>query len=90
MTHVILLRMKTAISIPDAVFRSADQLAQRLGVSRSELYAKAIAELVEKNRDELITERLNEVYATEDSSLDDETALLQYRSLTRRSRKIRR
>ena len=82
--------MKTAISIPDAVFRSADQLAQRLGVSRSELYAKAIAELVEKNRGELITERLNEVYATEDSSLDDETALLQYRSLTRRSGKKRR
>ena len=87
MTRVILPRVKTAISIPDAVFRSADELAHRLGVSRSELYAKAIAELVEKNRHELITERLNEVYATEDSSLDDETALLQHRSLTRRSRK---
>ena len=34
--------MKTAISIPDEVFRSAERLAQRLGVSRSELYAKAV------------------------------------------------
>jgi metal-responsive CopG/Arc/MetJ family transcriptional regulator len=34
--------MKTAISIPDQVFKSAEVLASRLGISRSELYAKAI------------------------------------------------
>lgn len=37
--------MKTAISIPDKVFRSADALARRLGISRSELYTTAITEL---------------------------------------------
>jgi len=42
--------MKTAISIPDRVFRSAEQLAARLGVSRSELYSKALAALVNEHK----------------------------------------
>jgi metal-responsive CopG/Arc/MetJ family transcriptional regulator len=80
--------MKTAISIPDIVFRSAEQLAARLGVSRSELYSKALAALVDKHRDDLITSRLNEIYGTdrEDSSLDAELALRQRRALARDKR----
>jgi len=80
--------MKTAISIPDRVFRSAEQLAARLGVSRSELYSKAIAALVDKHQDDLITSRLNDIYGPEqeDSSLDAEIALLQHRTLTRGKR----
>ena len=80
--------MKTAISIPDRVFRSAEELASRLGVSRSELYSKALAALVDKHRDDLITSRLNEIYGPgrESSSLDAETALLQHRSLARSKR----
>lgn len=76
--------MKTAISIPDPVFRSAEQLAARLGVSRSELYCKALAALVDRHRDDLITSRLNEIYGPvrEDPSLDVEYALLQHRSLS--------
>ncbi|MFV9507021.1 MAG: hypothetical protein AB4911_20925 [Oscillochloridaceae bacterium umkhey_bin13] len=34
--------MKTAISIPDPLFEAAEQYAQDKGLSRSELYAKAI------------------------------------------------
>ncbi|MDO9371841.1 MAG: hypothetical protein Q7U07_04535 [Gammaproteobacteria bacterium] len=80
--------MKTAISIPDRVFRSAEQLAARMGVSRSELYSKALAALVEKHRDDLITSRLNEIYGPgrENSSLDPEVALLQHRTLGRGQR----
>jgi metal-responsive CopG/Arc/MetJ family transcriptional regulator len=36
--------MKTAVSIPDAVFRKAERLAKRLGKNRSELYAAALRE----------------------------------------------
>jgi len=63
--------VKTAISIPDRVFQSAEQLAARLGVSRSELYSKALATLIEKHRDDLVTSRLNEIYGPgkENSSL---------------------
>lgn len=80
--------MKTAISIPDRVFRSAEQLAARLGVSRSQLYSKALATLVEKHRDDLITSRLNEVYGPgrEDSSLDSGSASLQHRTIARSKR----
>ena len=42
-TTVILRRMKTAISIPDEIFLAAEQLAKRIGSSRSELYATALA-----------------------------------------------
>jgi hypothetical protein len=77
--------MKTAVSIPDRVFQSAEKLAVRLGVSRSQLYAKALATLVEKHREDLITARLNEIYGPggEDSSLDRDSRLLQAHSLPR-------
>lgn len=80
--------MKTAISIPDHVFRSAEQLAARLGVSRSELYSKALAALLDKHRDDLITSRLNEIYGAdrESSTLEPEVASLQHRTLARGKR----
>jgi predicted transcriptional regulator len=61
-TDVILQVMKTAISIPDDEFKKADELAARLGMSRSELYRSALAEFVCKYSEEAVTERLNEVY----------------------------
>ncbi len=33
--------MKTAISVPDSTFERVDEAAQRLGVSRSEFFARA-------------------------------------------------
>lgn len=54
--------MKTAISLPDALFAEADAVATRLGVSRSELYATALAEYLAKFRDAQITAKLNAVY----------------------------
>ena len=77
--------MKTAVSIPDRVFQSAEKLAARLGVSRSELYARALANLVEKHRESLITEKLNEVYGPggQDSSLDPGLATLQSQAIRR-------
>lgn len=75
--------MKTAISIPEAVFHSAEQLARRLDVSRSELYSRAVSDLVAKHSDEVVKSRLNEVYGPgrEDSSLDEALADVQYESL---------
>ena len=74
--------MKTAISVPDRVFRSAEQLAARLGVSRSELYSKALAAMVGKHRDDLVTARLNKVYSSSSSELD--FAIIQFQSITLR------
>jgi metal-responsive CopG/Arc/MetJ family transcriptional regulator len=79
--------MKTAISIPDRVFRSAEELAARLSVSRSELYSNALAEFIEKHKNDLTTSRLNEVYAKnrEPSTLEPEIALLQYHTAKRKT-----
>lgn len=35
--------MKTAISVPDEIFDRVERLAKRLGVSRSEFFARAAA-----------------------------------------------
>ena len=77
--------MKTAISVPDRVFRSAEDLAARLRVSRSQLYSNALAEFIEKHKNDLTTSRLNEVYAKsrETSRLEPEIALLQYHTTKR-------
>ena len=85
MTAVILHAMKTAVSIPDRVFQSAEKLAARLGVSRSELYARALASLVEQHREDVITSKLNEIYGQdgEDSSLEKKIGVLQARSIPR-------
>lgn len=74
--------MKTAISIPDPVFKEADDLAKRLGVSRSELYTKAVLAFVEEHRGERIVESLNALYSQESSELDAELQKLQTFTLT--------
>jgi len=75
--------MKTAISIPDAVFAAADALAGRLGVSRSQLYASAVAEYVAKHQDAKVTERLDAVYGTESSAVDGDVRRAQGRAARR-------
>ena len=54
--------MKTAISLPDALFRAADRLAAQLGLSRSQLYARALADYVGCHEDAGVTTKLDEVY----------------------------
>lgn len=77
--------MKTAISIPDPVFKSAEELAARLRVSRSALYSKAMTAFLEEHRDDLVTSRLNEVYAGNKDAfvLDPDLASMQWRSISR-------
>jgi metal-responsive CopG/Arc/MetJ family transcriptional regulator len=73
--------MKTAISLPDSVFQQADELAQQLGLSRSELYAKALkAYLTRHSRDQILL-KLNQVYGSESSEPDPVMAKMQAMSL---------
>lgn len=73
--------MKTAISIPDKVFRSAEGLAKRLGVSRSQLYSTAISEYLSRHHGKEVTEQLDSIYFEVNSSLSPGLALLQSKSL---------
>ena len=42
--------MKTAISIPDEVFEQAERYAKKLGVSRSELFTRAMRGFLDEQR----------------------------------------
>lgn len=73
--------VKTAVSMPDDLFRMAEAAARRLRVSRSELYANAIAEYLKRRQENDITERLNEVHARRPAKLDSELHRAQMKSL---------
>jgi len=73
--------MKTAISIPDPIFKAAERLARRLGMTRSRLYTKAVAEYIQKHRNDEVCEKLNEIYEKESSSLDQATQAMQWTSI---------
>jgi metal-responsive CopG/Arc/MetJ family transcriptional regulator len=69
--------VKTAVSIPDPIFEAADRLARRRRISRSELYAEALARLLEADESRGITERLDDVYGDRSSDLDPGLVALQ-------------
>jgi hypothetical protein len=55
--------VKTAISIDDGLLQEADQTARLMGLSRSRLFALAVADFLERQRRERMLLQLNEVYA---------------------------
>ncbi len=69
--------MKMAISIPDPVFQSAEAMARRLGLSRSEFHTRAVAAYVSHYDETTLTERLNTVYAKESALPDPALAAAQ-------------
>jgi len=77
--------MKTAVSVPDPLFEEADRVARALGKSRSQLYAEALREYLDRHQRQSITERLNEIYDAEPelAKLDPVLEALQFRSLPR-------
>jgi len=75
--------MKTAISLPDPLFEAAERLARRMGISRSELFQRAMQAFLQEHRDEGVTETLNHVYGpgSEEARLDLILEQLQLASL---------
>lgn len=69
--------MKTAISLPDETFRAAERLAKDLGMSRSELYARAVEEYVKRVRESDVTEALNRYYGDHPQPMDPVIETLQ-------------
>ena len=53
--------MKTAISLPDAVFEEAERLARRLKKTRSQLYREAVTEYLARRDPDAITEAMDRV-----------------------------
>lgn len=53
--------MKTAISIPDELFKRADELARQSGKSRSQLYREALSEYLHRHDPLAVTRALDEL-----------------------------
>jgi metal-responsive CopG/Arc/MetJ family transcriptional regulator len=62
--------MKTAISVPEPIFREAEKLARRLKKSRSQLYAEAMAAYLRRHDANAVTEALNHVCAEAGDRVD--------------------
>jgi metal-responsive CopG/Arc/MetJ family transcriptional regulator len=73
--------MKTAVSLPNDLFNEAETAARRLKISRSQLYAKAIAEFLNRKRDDAITESLNKLYSRQKANIDPALHRAQVKSL---------
>lgn len=77
--------MKTAISLPDDLFRLGESAARKFRMSRSELYATALREFLERRRASSITARLDEIYSKQPSALDPALNSAQLQSLEKDS-----
>ena len=73
--------MKTAISMPDKLFRKVDQYAKSHGYSRSQLFAKAVAQYIEAHPSDHITKQLDEVYSSEPAELNEILSNMQFGSI---------
>ncbi len=62
-------KVKTAISIDAELFEKAEERASKMGVSRSELFSRAVEKLVRDEESREIFETLNESHA---DGLDEE------------------
>ena len=79
--------MKTAISLPDALFENAEETAKAMGIPRSQLFAKALEEFIDHHKKELITDQLDIVYGrlinAENGDKAKEVSLDSLRELTK-------
>jgi len=63
--------MKTAVSLPDDVFESAERLARRTKKSRSQLFSDALREYVARHASDEVTEAMDRVCAELGETTDE-------------------
>lgn len=64
--------MKTAISIPDDLFKDIDKLSKELHCPRSQILANAAREYMERLKNKKIFEALNKVYSEKETKQEAE------------------
>jgi hypothetical protein len=72
---------ETAVTLPSDLFQRTEDLARQLGISRDELYRRALSRFLAAHQETEITRQLNELYDQEDSSLDPVLMQMQMLSL---------
>jgi metal-responsive CopG/Arc/MetJ family transcriptional regulator len=75
--------MKTAVSIPDEVFESAERLARRTKKSRSQVFSEALREYVARHASDEVTEAMDRVCSELGKPADQFSSLASRRVLER-------
>jgi metal-responsive CopG/Arc/MetJ family transcriptional regulator len=75
--------VKTAVSLPDELFKKAELVAKRMHVSRSELYALALSGYLRTRDEEEIARKLREFYDKEPAIVDEVLHRAQLRVMKR-------
>ena len=78
--------MKTAISVPDEVFREVDKVAKERHASRSEVIVTALKEFLERRRSYDLLNALNEAYGTAETTEEYEVRKAAKKKFGRRLR----
>ncbi|MGH7897120.1 MAG: ribbon-helix-helix protein, CopG family [Candidatus Binatia bacterium] len=63
--------MKTAVSIPDELFRKAERLARRSKKSRSQVFQEALSDYVARHAPDEVTQAMNRVCAEVGGAADE-------------------
>lgn len=66
--------IKTAISLPEAIFNQADALSKEMAISRSRFFALATAAYIQQYQNKKLLEAINNAYTEQ---TDEETQLQQ-------------
>lgn len=77
------MTMKTAVSIPDDVYEAGEALAERLGLSRSAIYTRALRALLVDLHEADVTASYNEAFGD-----DGDVERAEDRALVAQSRRI--
>ncbi len=64
--------MKTAISIPDDIFKDIDKLSRELHCPRSQILTNAAREYIERLKNKKIFEALNKAYSEKETEQEAE------------------
>ena len=75
--------MKTAVSIPDAIFERAERFARRAKRSRSQLFSDALNEYLNRHSGDEITEAMNRVLDATGDAADPFVSAASQRALAR-------
>jgi metal-responsive CopG/Arc/MetJ family transcriptional regulator len=79
--------MKTAISVPDEVFREVDKVAKERQSSRSEVIVTAVKEYLDRRKSNQLLDALNQAYGTAETTEEYE---VRQKSKKRYGKRLRR
>ncbi|HYO08490.1 MAG TPA: hypothetical protein VER17_05920 [Tepidisphaeraceae bacterium] len=63
-------KVKTAISVPRALFEEIERYSRRHRISRSEVFAEGAMQLLREKRNRRVTEKLDQVYGSPADDVD--------------------